>query len=86
MLPPPSDKVVFGTNYLLKSPSSVMKMKAICSSKTLVSTYKSAQRYNPEDQHRHLHPHENLNSHVFPHRPPRNYQSRKMRLEEQFED
>jgi hypothetical protein len=27
-------------------------MTAVCSSKTLVPTYKSTRRYNPEDQHR----------------------------------
>jgi hypothetical protein len=30
---------------------SVLKMEAVCSSETLVSTYKSTRRYNPEDQH-----------------------------------
>jgi hypothetical protein len=30
---------------------SALKMEAICSSETLVSTYKSTQYYNPEDQH-----------------------------------
>jgi hypothetical protein len=28
-----------------------MKMEAVCYSETLVSTYKSTRRYNPEDQH-----------------------------------
>jgi hypothetical protein len=37
---------------LLPSPSGLME--AVCSSKTLVSTYKSTWCYNPEDQHRHL--------------------------------
>jgi hypothetical protein len=30
-----------------------LKMEAICSSKTLVLTYKFTQHYNPEDIHRH---------------------------------
>jgi hypothetical protein len=40
--------------------SSALKMEAVCSSETLVSTYKSTRRYYPEDQHRHLHRSENL--------------------------
>jgi hypothetical protein len=31
-----------------------LKMEAVCFSETLVSTYKSTRRYNPEEQHRHL--------------------------------
>jgi hypothetical protein len=34
-------------------PSSGLKMEAVCSAETSVSTYKSTRRYNPEDQHRH---------------------------------
>jgi hypothetical protein len=30
------------------------KMQAVCSSETLVSSYKLTSRYNPEDQHRHI--------------------------------
>jgi hypothetical protein len=30
-----------------------MKMEAVCFSETLVSTYMSTQRYNPEDRQRH---------------------------------
>jgi hypothetical protein len=33
-------------------PSSSLKMEAGCFSKTLVSTYKSTRRHNPEEQHR----------------------------------
>jgi hypothetical protein len=40
-------------------------MEAVCSSKTLVSTYQSARRYCPEDQHRHLHRRENFKYHVI---------------------
>jgi hypothetical protein len=29
------------------------EVEAVCSSETLVSTYKSTRRYNPEDNHRH---------------------------------
>jgi hypothetical protein len=42
---------------------SALKMETICSSKILVSTYKSTRR-DPEDKHRHLHNRENLKSHV----------------------
>jgi hypothetical protein len=31
---------------------SAMKMEAVCSSETLISTYKSTRLYGPEDQHR----------------------------------
>jgi hypothetical protein len=40
-------------------------METVCFSETLVSTYKSTRRYNPEDQHRHLRRRENLKSHVL---------------------
>jgi hypothetical protein len=30
-------------------------MEAVYSSETVVTTYKSTRRYNPEDQHQHLH-------------------------------
>jgi hypothetical protein len=39
-----------------------LKMEAVYSSETLVSTYNSVRRYNPEDRHRHLHHRENLKS------------------------
>jgi hypothetical protein len=29
-----------------------LKMEAVCTSETLISSYKSTRRYNPEDQHR----------------------------------
>jgi hypothetical protein len=31
--------------------NSSLKMEAVYSSETLISTYKSTRRYNPEDQH-----------------------------------
>jgi hypothetical protein len=37
--------------------------EAVCFSRMLVCTYKSTWRYNPEDQHQHLHLRENLRSH-----------------------
>jgi hypothetical protein len=37
---------------------------AVCSSETLVSTFKFIRRYNPKDQYRHLHRRENLKSHI----------------------
>jgi hypothetical protein len=45
--------------------SLVLKMEVVCSSETLVSTFKSTWRYNQEDQHRHLHCRENLKSHTI---------------------
>jgi hypothetical protein len=42
-------------------------METVRSSETLVTTCKSIRRYNPEDQHRHLHRRENLKSYdCFP--------------------
>jgi hypothetical protein len=35
-------------------------METVCSSETLVSTYESTWRHNPEEQHQHLHRRENL--------------------------
>jgi hypothetical protein len=46
-----------------RHPSSALKMETVCSSETLVSTFKSTRRNNPEDQHHHLHRSENLKSH-----------------------
>jgi hypothetical protein len=37
-------------------------MEVVCSSETLVPTYKSTRRYNPEDQILKLHRRENLKS------------------------
>jgi hypothetical protein len=51
----------FRTYILL--PTSGPKMEAVCSSETLVSTYKSTRYYNPEDQQRHTHCRENRKSH-----------------------
>jgi hypothetical protein len=42
-----------------------LKMEAVYFSKTLVSTWKSKLRYNPEEQHRHFHRRENLKSDKF---------------------
>jgi hypothetical protein len=50
------------TNTLEEHTASTLKMEAVCSCETLVSTYMSIQNYNPEDQ-RHLHHCENLISH-----------------------
>jgi hypothetical protein len=41
-----------------------LKMATALSSETLVSTYKSTQRYNSEDQHRHVRRRENLKSQI----------------------
>jgi hypothetical protein len=43
-------------------PLSALKREGLCSSETMVSTYKSKWHYNPEDQYGHLHCHENLKS------------------------
>jgi hypothetical protein len=37
-----------------------LKMETTCFSETLVSTYESTRRHNPEQQHRNPHRHENL--------------------------
>jgi hypothetical protein len=37
--------------------------ETVCFSETLVSSYESTRRQNPEQQHRHPHRHENLKSH-----------------------
>jgi hypothetical protein len=39
-----------------------LNMEALCFSETLIPTYKSTRRYNPEDEHRHLHLCDNLRS------------------------
>jgi hypothetical protein len=44
--------------------ASALKMEVVCSSETLVSTYKSTRRYNPEDQSRYLR-RENLKSEEY---------------------
>jgi hypothetical protein len=41
-------------------PCSALGMKAVCSSKTLVSTFKSTRRHNPENRCRHVNRRENL--------------------------
>jgi hypothetical protein len=53
---------VFWRNILPSS--SGLKMEAVCSSETLVSTYKPIRRFNPYDQQRHIHRLENLKSHI----------------------
>jgi hypothetical protein len=50
-------------NLLLSNLTSVLKMETVCSSETLVSTYKFIRCYISEDQHRHLHRRRNLRSH-----------------------
>jgi hypothetical protein len=42
--------------------SSALKMRALCSSETQVSTYKTTQLCNLEDKHRHFHRRENITS------------------------
>jgi hypothetical protein len=46
--------------------TSGLKMQAVYSSETLVPIYKSTWSNNPDDQHRHLHCYNSLNSHVVP--------------------
>jgi hypothetical protein len=46
------------------SASSALTMEAVFFSETFVSSCKSTQRYNQEDQYRHLHRRENLKSHM----------------------
>jgi hypothetical protein len=38
----------------------LLKMEAICSSETLITTYKLTRRHHPEDHNRHVHRRENL--------------------------
>jgi hypothetical protein len=45
---------------IILSPSAAMKVEALWSLQTLVSTSKSTQRCNPEDQHWHIHRWEHL--------------------------
>jgi hypothetical protein len=40
-------------------------MEEVYSSETLVTTYKSTRRRNPEDQHRHFHLYKNLKSYMI---------------------
>jgi hypothetical protein len=40
-------------------------MDTVCSSETLVSTYKSTRRYNPKEQHRHFYRRDDWKSHIF---------------------
>jgi hypothetical protein len=42
--------LIFGL-ITLSEEDTALKMEAVCSSRTLVSVYKSIQCYNPEDQH-----------------------------------
>jgi hypothetical protein len=44
---------------------SVLKMETVSFSETLVSTYFSTWRHNPEEQHRHLHRREIVKSHTL---------------------
>jgi hypothetical protein len=46
-------------------PTSSGLKEVVCSSETLISTYKSTRRYNPEDQHRHLHRREDISKILF---------------------
>jgi hypothetical protein len=53
----------WGTYRLhLQGRSAFLKMEAIYFLETLVSTYKTTRHHNLEDQHRHLHRHDSLNS------------------------
>jgi hypothetical protein len=62
---PYSQKSAIDSYFEPHESTSAPKMETECSSETLVSTYKSTQCYCPEDQHRHLHPRENLKSDVL---------------------
>jgi hypothetical protein len=44
---------LFGGTYHLHFQTD-LKMEVVCSSETLISTYKSTQHYNPEDQKDHF--------------------------------
>jgi hypothetical protein len=49
--------------WLIYTPTSALKVEKVCFSETMVSTYESIWRHNPEAQRRHLHRRENLKSH-----------------------
>jgi hypothetical protein len=51
-------------NYCKGEVVQALKMVAVCSSESLISNYKSTLCYSLEDENRHLHRHENLNSHT----------------------
>jgi hypothetical protein len=53
---------MFRRDIDLPAPSSGLNTETVCSSETLVSTYKSTRRHNPEDQH--LHRCEDVKSHT----------------------
>lgn len=51
----------------VKHAISTLKMEELCSSETLVSTYKFQRHCNSRNQHRDCDRNENLRSHVFAH-------------------
>jgi hypothetical protein len=52
------------TKGISDATSSALKMETVFFPETLVSTYKSTWRHNPEDEHRRLYRRENLRSHI----------------------
>jgi hypothetical protein len=44
--------LVFLVCVVVLTPSSALKMQTVCFSETLVSTYDSTQRFDPDEQHR----------------------------------
>jgi hypothetical protein len=56
---------------LTLSPSSGLKMKAVCSSEMLVSIHRSARHYNTEHQHGYEKPKQNSNTDISKHVPSR---------------
>jgi hypothetical protein len=51
---------MWGTNVLEQLTASALKMEAVCSSETLVPTYKSTWHHNPENHNQHIHRLDNL--------------------------
>jgi hypothetical protein len=50
--------------WVVKPPSSGLKMETVCFPETLLFTYESTRRHNPEEQHRHPRSRENLKSRI----------------------
>jgi hypothetical protein len=47
-------------SFHLQAENETLKLEAILPSETLITTYMTARRYNPGDNNRQLHSHENL--------------------------
>jgi hypothetical protein len=50
--------------YSLSEMAETLKMQTVCSSETLLPTYESIRRQNPEEQNHHPHRRKNIKSHI----------------------